>query len=120
MSEALRIIKDTENPPLGRREIVFEIVHNQASTPKRQDVRKDVAARLNANPDLVFLLRMITGTNSWRTRGVAHAYYTVDAAKLYAPEYLRLRGLPKKDKKEKKKKKPAKKEKSKTKSKKSK
>ncbi|MFQ5998865.1 MAG: 30S ribosomal protein S24e, partial [Candidatus Bathyarchaeia archaeon] len=95
MSETLRIIKDTENPPLGRREVIFEIVHLQAATPKRQDVRKDVAARLNANQDLVFLMRMITGTNSWRTRGVAHAYHTADAANLYAPEYLRLRGLPK-------------------------
>lgn len=92
-----RILQEIENPPLGRREITFEITHDRASTPKRNEIRERLAGKLNVNPDLVYVLQMETKTNSWRTIGTAHVYASPQRAKRLVPKFLTNRSLPKED-----------------------
>ncbi len=51
----LKIITDKENPLLERRKIEFRIIHKGAATPAKKDVAELLAAKLNANLDLMFL-----------------------------------------------------------------
>jgi len=51
----LKIITDKENLLLERRKIDFRIIHKGAPTPTKKDVSDLLAAKLNANLDLMFL-----------------------------------------------------------------
>ena len=51
----LKIINDKENPLLERRKIEFRIIHKGEPTPIKKDVADLLAAKLNANLDLMFL-----------------------------------------------------------------
>lgn len=43
----LQIIKNNENKLYNRIEIIAKIIHKNESTPKRDDIRKELSARLN-------------------------------------------------------------------------
>lgn len=82
---------------MDRREITFEINHERAPTPKRSEIKERLAGKLNVSPDLVYVLRMETKTNSWRTVGTAHVYSTPERAKRLIPRFLANRSLSKEE-----------------------
>ena len=65
------------NPLIGRKEVEFLI--NAMATPRRFDVRSELARMLKAELDTVWLRKLETGTGTRRVLGLAHVYD--DAAK---------------------------------------
>lgn len=85
----IRITKEKKNPLLKRREIYFEVMHDQTgSTPQRLDVRKAVAAALKVSTDLVFVKRLETKRGTQKAVGVANVYDTTEQATFVEPEYI--------------------------------
>jgi len=91
---SIRIVKDTSNPLLDRREIVFEVMHPQQPTPSRRELRERLAAEVGADPELTYIVKAETKTNSWTTLGVAHIYKSLERAKLIVPEHILIRDNP--------------------------
>jgi small subunit ribosomal protein S24e len=51
----LKILEEKENPLLYRKELIVEIDHTGEPTPKREDVRKRVAALKGVSENLVIV-----------------------------------------------------------------
>ncbi len=96
----ITITSKERNPLLKRREVVFEVDHKDTgSTPPRLEVRKELAALLKADPECVYVKRMVTKTGLMVAVGEANAYDRVEDAKLVEPEYIVARNrLPEKAK----------------------
>jgi small subunit ribosomal protein S24e len=98
----IRIISEKENPLLKRREINFQIEHNQTgNTPPRLEIRKAVATILKKDLDLVFVKRFETKTGTHIAVGIANIYDSVEQARLIEPEYIIKRNVPPEQPKEK-------------------
>ncbi|MGB9740409.1 MAG: 30S ribosomal protein S24e [Candidatus Bathyarchaeia archaeon] len=95
------ITSEKINPLLKRREVHFQIKHNQTgSTPSRLEVRKAVADTLKTNAELVFIKKVETKTGTRMAIGLADVYDTLEQAKLIEPEYIINRNVPQEKKKE--------------------
>lgn len=98
---SIKILKDTPHPLLDRREVVFEILHPQQSTPSRKVIREKLAGGLKADPNATHILKAETKTNAWLTFGLAHIYDSPEKAKLLVPEHILNRKNPEMAKKKK-------------------
>lgn len=76
----LQVMEDKGNPLLNRREIVFKLIHDEA-TPSRKSVVERLAATLNSKPGLVFVDRLRTEFGKRETIGYAKIYETAERAK---------------------------------------
>ena len=74
------------NPLIERREVTFEI--DEAATPKRVDVRRELAVMLKADLDRVWVRRMETKTGTHRTVGLAHVYDDAAQALEVEPKHI--------------------------------
>lgn len=91
----IRIISDQKNELLKRREVTFQVEHNQTgATSSRLEVRKGVADALKVNVDLVFIKEFETKTGTRAAIGVANVYDSLEQAKLIEPEYIVKRNVP--------------------------
>ena len=91
----IKIISEKENPLLKRREIHFQVKHEQnGSTPPRLEFRKAIANKLKAKVDLVFVKKIETKTGTHTAVGLVNVYDSVDQAKLVEPEYIIKRNTP--------------------------
>jgi len=98
----IKIISEKENPLLKRKEINFQIDHNETgNTPPRLEVRKAVAAVLKKDLDLVFVKKFETRTGTHIAVGIANVYDSAEQAKLIEPEYIIKRNVPPEQPKEK-------------------
>jgi ribosomal protein S24E len=104
----MKILKETLNPLLERKEVIFEITHEKAPTPSRVEVKEKIAGKLNADPNLIYIEKMKTKTNTWKTLGLAHVYNSPVKAKILVPKYIVTRSLPKEERAKLKEKKPTK------------
>lgn len=70
----LEIVQKRENPLLKRVEVRFRVSHPNASSPKRDELRQELAKALHATKDIVILnfLRSDFGRNA--SRGYAKVY----------------------------------------------
>jgi ribosomal protein S24E len=93
----IRVIKEYQNPLLGRKEIEFEVTHVKASSPTRFEVKEKLSQMLNVKPESIYIIKMETKTNTWRTLGTAHIYNSEERAKLLLPKHIILRNLPKEE-----------------------
>ncbi|RLI29702.1 MAG: 30S ribosomal protein S24e [Candidatus Hecatellales archaeon] len=90
----LTIVREQPNPVIGRKEIEFEVYHGRASTPTRKEVKEKLAAKLNADPNLLIIDKMITKVNSWRTVGLAYLYDSPERVKLFTPKHILRKEFP--------------------------
>ncbi|RLI14574.1 MAG: 30S ribosomal protein S24e [Candidatus Hecatellales archaeon] len=90
----LNIVSDQPNPAVGRREICFEVHHEQSSTPTRLEVKEKLAAKLNADPSTLIIEKMVTKVNSWKTVGTAYLYDSAERAKLFTPKHILRKEFP--------------------------
>ncbi len=98
----IKIVLEKENPLLKRKEVYFQIEHNQTgSTPPRLEIRKAVATLLKKDLDLVFVKKIETKTGTHIAVGTANVYDSVEHAKLIEPEYVIKRNTPPEEDKEK-------------------
>ncbi|MEM2971553.1 MAG: 30S ribosomal protein S24e [Candidatus Bathyarchaeia archaeon] len=91
----IQIISDQKNELLKRREVAFQVEHNQTgATPPRLEVRKAVAEALKVNVDLVFIKKFETKTGTRTALGMANVYDSLEQAKLIEPEHIIKRNAP--------------------------
>ena len=94
----LTIKKETENPVLERKEIIFEA--SSEKTLSREEARKKLAALKNVNETNIVIKSIKQKFGQHVCYGEAHVYKSSDALKRLEPKYLRERRLKKKVKKE--------------------
>ena len=91
----VKIVSEKENPLLKRKEVHFQVEHNQTgNTPPRLEVRKALAAALKKDADLVFVKKMKTRTGTQMAVGSANVYDSVEQAMLIEPQYIVERNVP--------------------------
>jgi small subunit ribosomal protein S24e len=78
---------------LKRTEIIFEIEHPSAGTPRRSEVRKKLAEVVKADLELLFIEKMITKTGTMTTVGEANVYDSLDQARLVEPKHILTRNV---------------------------
>ena len=70
----LQIIQNTDNSLLGRQELQLRIAHDSAATPKRTEVRKEVAKQMKAKAELVIIDHLRNRYGRSETTGYAKVY----------------------------------------------
>ena len=91
----INITSQQYNPLLKRKEVTFEIRHEDAKgTPSRLEVRKVLAENLKANVELVYVRKMQTKTGTMQAKGEANIYDTIEQAKLVESEHIIERNVP--------------------------
>ncbi|UCD72819.1 MAG: 30S ribosomal protein S24e [Candidatus Bathyarchaeota archaeon] len=90
----LKIISETENVLLGRREITFSVSHTSAGTPSRIEFRRQIAAQLGADLECVYVIEMISRTGMDSTMGQLRVYDSPQRAKLVERDYILKRNTP--------------------------
>jgi ribosomal protein S24E len=77
------------NKVVGRKELAFKI--DEASTPSRADVRRDIAVLMRTELDNVYVRKLNTKTGTRQTTGVAHVYNDAATALAVEPKYIIIR-----------------------------
>ena len=75
----IEILSKKENPLLDRTEVQFKVIHANAETPKRENVREKLAAALNSKKGLVVVERMNSAYGRHETKGYAKVYPSPEA-----------------------------------------
>ena len=70
----LEITEQNDNPLLSRQEIKVVIKHNEDSTPRRNQVIKNLAEHLKANKELVIIDHLKNAYGKTETHGYAKVY----------------------------------------------
>lgn len=95
---ALRILRESYNPLIGRREIVFEI-SGYSGTPSRLYVRQKLSELLKIDLDKVVVRRLLSPYGINITRGEANIYNSSERAKEIEPRYVLNRNAPAREQK---------------------
>tara|TARA_Y100000813_G_scaffold179542_1_gene147348 strand:+ start:77 stop:472 length:396 start_codon:yes stop_codon:yes gene_type:complete len=70
----LEIIEQNDNPLLNRQEIKVVIKHDESSTPRRNQVIKNISEQLKANRELVIIDHLKNAYGKTETHGYAKIY----------------------------------------------
>ena len=97
---SITIISEKENLLLKRKEIVFEIEHEKKATPTRLEVKKKIAAQLNAPLENTYIKSLKSQFGLSKTTGIVRIYESEERAKLVEPKYIIKRNEAKVKKKE--------------------
>jgi small subunit ribosomal protein S24e len=81
------IISEEENPILHRRDVRFEVVHEDA-TPSRLSVRDSLAAKLNKDANEVVVHAVDTKYGMRKSIGYAKVYDTPEQAREVEQKYM--------------------------------
>ena len=92
MSMEVKVVSKRYNPLVGRTEVDFEVHSDE--TPRRFDVRKELASMLDVELDRVYVVRMLTKTGLRLTVGRAHVYDSAERAAFIEPEHIKKRNSP--------------------------
>jgi small subunit ribosomal protein S24e len=76
----IQVIVEKNNPLLNRREIVFKVLHDEA-TPSRKSIVDRLAATMNSKEGLVIVDSLKTDFGKRETIGYAKIYETAERAK---------------------------------------
>ena len=95
----LKITSQKINSLLKRKEVTFEIEHQEAGgTPLRLEVRKALAMMLETELDNVYIKKFETKRGTALTIGEANVYESTQYAKLAEPAYIIERNIPSEEK----------------------
>jgi len=83
----IRIIEEEANPMLHRRDVRFEITHDEA-TPSRLSVRDSLAAKLDKDSEEVVVHELNTTFGMRKTAGYAKVYETPEDAQDVEQEHM--------------------------------
>ena len=76
----VEIISKKENPVIDRLELNFKVTHPKETTPKRKDVRDEIASLLKVQKDRIVIDHMDTEFGKPETIGYAKIYKSKDDA----------------------------------------
>ena len=83
----IQVLNEKNNPILNRREIVFKVIHDEA-TPSRKVVVERLAATQNAKVGLVYVDNLKTEFGKGETIGYAKIYETAERAKQIERDHI--------------------------------
>ena len=91
----VKIASQGYNPLLKRKEVTFEVEHEETGgTPSRFEVRKRLASLLNEDLELVYVKKLETKTGTIVAVGEANVYGAIEQAQLVEPEHIIARNAP--------------------------
>lgn len=97
----VKIQDQTDNKLFGRKDVRFMLAHEGEATPSRVAVRQLVASELGTKTEHIVIDHMESATGMGKTRGLARAYPSADAARAQERTHLLKRNnLYKEEKKE--------------------
>jgi small subunit ribosomal protein S24e len=96
----VEITEKVENPLLKRTEIKFKVDHSGSPTPKRLDVRAQLASQLGVPEERVVIDKLASMYGRQVASGIARVYASREELEGLEPKYLLKRGLPKEAKEE--------------------
>jgi small subunit ribosomal protein S24e len=96
----VEIIEKTENPLLKRTDVKFKVDHSGGPTPRRLDVRVQLAAQLGVSEELVVIGKLASTRGRQVASGIARTYNSREQLESIEPKYLLKRGVPKEAKAE--------------------
>ena len=70
----LKIIYDKENKLLLRRRVAFEVAHEKASTPKKEDLKKEIAKFLKIEENLIVMKHVYSKFGADKSKIITHVY----------------------------------------------
>lgn len=98
----VKIASQGYNPLLKRKEVAFEVEHEETGgTPSRFEVRKRLASLLNEDVELVYVKKLETKTGTMIAVGEANVYDAIEQAQLVEPQHIIARNAPPKKPEEK-------------------
>jgi ribosomal protein S24E len=95
----IKVLNESYNPVMKRKEIRVEVAHTSAGTPERFSTRKILAEWFNAKLDNLYITDMITGTGTQRTVCNVELYDDQNVAARIVPKHIRTRNLPAEERK---------------------
>ncbi len=87
----IKVLDQAYNPLLKRKEVKVEITHSKAGTPDRFMIRKELASRLNAKLDNLYVVDMETKTGMEKTQCDVELYDSPENARKVVPSYIIVR-----------------------------
>lgn len=87
----VEIQEKKDNPLLERLEVRFRAMHPNATTPKRDAIRDELAKLLNVKKELIVVQAMNAEHGLAATRGTANAYRSAEKLTKLEPAHLRKR-----------------------------
>ena len=96
----VEIIEKTENPLFKRTEVKFKADHAGEPTPKRLDVRAQLATQLGVAEELIVIEKLASTHGHQIASGIARAYSSREQLERLEPKFLLQRGMPKEAKPE--------------------
>lgn len=91
----VKIIEERYNPLLGRRELKFQVDHKGRATPVKFEVRKHIAAMLNVDLDLAYIVSYKTKTSTNVAEGICHVYEDRYYVERLVPKHIYRKNNPK-------------------------
>ncbi|MBI2105251.1 hypothetical protein HYT56_00265 [Candidatus Woesearchaeota archaeon] len=70
----MKKLKETPSLLLNRNEVVYELDHFGKSTPKKDDIKKQLAGNLKVNEDLIRISKVINYFGSTKIKIIADIY----------------------------------------------
>ena len=83
----IEVVSDEENPMLHRRDVRFQVTHDEAS-PSRLSVRDSLAAKLNKDAEEVVVHSIDTKYGMRKSMGYAKVYDSPEDAADVEQEYM--------------------------------
>lgn len=84
----VKIIDQKENKLLNRLEIVAIVNHPKEATPKREEIRKRIAAIMGKNPDLVVIRKILSFFGWPKSKVLANIYENKEDLLKLEPKYI--------------------------------
>ncbi|MEM3897115.1 MAG: 30S ribosomal protein S24e [Nitrososphaerota archaeon] len=83
----IEVIEDRVNPLLSRREVEAIIIY-ESGTPKREEVREEVAKKYNVEKERVIIEKMESLFGARKARTHIHIYDSIEYAKKYERKHI--------------------------------
>lgn len=87
----LKILEERPNPLLQRIEYHFAVAHPSGATPKREEVRAELAKAAKVPKDRLVIEKMHARFGTATTMGWAASYQSVDVLKRVVPDHIQVR-----------------------------
>lgn len=84
----MEILNNVENKLYDRIEILAKIVHKNSSTPKRDEIRKEISARLNKDLNLIVVKKISTIFGKQESLVKVYIYNNKDVMMKIEPKYI--------------------------------
>lgn len=87
----LKILEERPNPLLQRTEYHFAVAHPASATPKREEVRAELAKAAKVPKDRLVIERMRARFGTATTMGWAASYQSAEVLKRTVPDHIQVR-----------------------------